>query len=180
MYDYASYLVPHHVKSLRFYYKSFPYPHAFDLALIRLVGNPRGLQGWEPRNRNEHLARIISERFRSPCLSRLVGHHRLPFRRSTNTLSANGQGRTNISHIGTHHCPYAFFPSTATILLRPSLHTISFILPTWLQSTQIPLLSYSTTIRQQLQVGMVKDGLEEDRNHCPSSRLGPLYHLCTV
>ena len=96
MYDYARYLVPHHVKSLRFYYTSFPYPHAFDLALIRLVGNPRGLQDWEPRNRNEHLAHIIPERFamiRSPCLSRLVGHHRLLFRRSTNTLSANGQGR---------------------------------------------------------------------------------------
>ena len=79
----------------------------------------------------------------------------------------------NISYIGASHCPtpsththsfllpqldmHTFHHSFTLYLLRPSLHTINIILPTWSRSTQLSLRLYSTTIRQPLPITHAAD-----------------------
>lgn len=107
MYDYASYLVPHHAKSLRclFLIPLTSDDHPDFSALIRLVGNPRGLEDRDSITEAGYNRRIVMSTYGRtylamtcpPYLSRAPAHHRLLFRRTTNTLSANGRGRTPTS-----------------------------------------------------------------------------------
>lgn len=107
MYDYASYLVPHHAKSLRclFLIPLTSDDHPDFSALIRLVGNPRGLEDRDSITEAGYNRRIVMSTYGRtylamtcpPYLSRVPAHHRLLFRRTTNTLSANGRGRTPTS-----------------------------------------------------------------------------------
>ena len=90
---------------------------------------------------------------------------------------------------------YSFFPSTATrcTYVSPrcySLHTINFILPTWLWSAQLPPRSYFTTIRQQLPITHTADHPNRQRWFrggqkplsilLPWSPLSPLRRLITT
>ena len=101
----------------------------------------------------------------------------------------------NISHIGAHHCPTPSSHTCSFLIPRLDVHTFHHGVTLCILSTSLSLYlvaeraitpSYRTSkpfannypSLAWLTIPTAKDGLEEDRNHCPSSCLDPLYHPC--
>ena len=100
----------------------------------------------------------------------------------------------NISHIGAYHCPTPSSHTRSFLLPQPDVHTFHHGVTLCIPSTSFSLLgcgarnypldrtlqpfanNYPSPTR--LTIPTAKDGFEEDRNHCPSSCLGRLYHPC--